>query len=73
MIEYEKAAELENILFENEQAQAMVDCVQNLISEGVAEVKGVATDTINYTLYKAVEMMRSNNKRLLEVLSKKSE
>lgn len=73
MIEYGKAAELENILFENEQAQAMVDCVQNLISEGVAEVKGVATDTINYTLYKAVEMMRSNNKRLLEVLSKKSE
>ncbi len=73
MIEFKEASELEDILFENEQAQAMVDCVQNLISEGVAEVKGVATDTINYTLYKAVEMMRSNNKRLLEVLSKKSE
>lgn len=70
---YEKARELEDIVFENEKAQAMVDCVQTLIAEEVVEIKGVAKDTIDYTLYKAVEMLQNNNARLEALLAAKTE
>lgn len=72
-MEYKKARELEDIVFENEKAQAMVDCVRTLIAEEVVEIKGVAKDTIDYTLYKAVEMLRNNNARLEALLAAKTE
>ncbi len=73
MREYVKIAELDDILFENEKAQAMIDCVQTLISEEIVEVRGVAKNTLDYTLYKASEMLQSNNERLLRVLKKNTE
>ena len=72
MDEHKEMIELEDILFENEKVQAMINCVQMLITGEVVEVRGILENSVNYTLYTAMDMLQSNNKRLLEVVNRKS-
>lgn len=68
MSRQEIRTKLDDILFENEQALAIVECVQELISNEVAEVVGVPEHTLEYALFKAVSMLRSNNEIIANLL-----
>ncbi len=71
--EYEKMVELDDILFENQKALAMVECVQGLVANEVVGITGIPEHTIDYTLFKAIEMMRNNNERLEKSYLKKND
>lgn len=71
--EYEKMVELDDILFENQKALAMVECVQELVANEVVDIIGIPEHTVDYTLFKAIEMMRNNNERLEKIVLKKDD
>ena len=64
---------MDDILFENQKALAMVECVQELVANEVVDIIGIPEYTVDYTLFKAIEMMRNNNERLEKIVLKKDD
>lgn len=59
---------LEEIYFKNECIEALIECIQMLVAEGLLEIRGICENTLPYSLYEIENSIRENNKKLGEII-----